>query len=184
MATVEETLLTAEEFARLPDHGVPTELVHGRIVTMNVPAPRHGQICSKIDRTFGVYAEQQRLGHVLVNDSGVITEHGPDTVRGPDVSFYSYQRVPLGPLPAGYLAVVPELVFEVRSPTDLWSRILAKVGEYLTVGVTVVCVLDQMSETVHVYRNEEAPLTLHGDDELALPDILGSFRIPVRRFFE
>jgi hypothetical protein len=28
------------------------------------------------------------------------------------------------------------------------------------------------------------PRTLQGDDELHLPDILGEFRVPVRRFFE
>jgi hypothetical protein len=28
------------------------------------------------------------------------------------------------------------------------------------------------------------PRTLHADDELHLPDILGDLRVPVRRFFE
>jgi hypothetical protein len=40
---------------------------------MNVPAPRHGQICSKIDRLVGNHADQHGLGHVVVNDSGVVT---------------------------------------------------------------------------------------------------------------
>ena len=151
---------------------------------MNVPAPRHGQICSKIDRLVGNHADQHQLGHVVANDSGVIIERGPDTVRGPDVAFYSYSRVPPGPLPEGYLDVVPELTFEVRSPTDRWSRILGKVSEFLDAGVTVVCVLDQVSETVQVYRIDELPRTLHNSDELHLPDILGDFRVAVQRFFE
>jgi hypothetical protein len=50
--------------------------------------------------------------------------------------------------------------------------------------VTVVCILDQMSERVLVCRAEEGPLTLQRDDELHLPDILGDFRVPVRRSFE
>jgi Uma2 family endonuclease len=179
-----ESLCSAEAYASLPDRGVPTELVRGRVVTMNVPAPRHGQICSRIDRTVGNHADQHGLGHVVVNDSGIITEREPDTVRGADVAFYSYGRVPRGPFPAGYLDVVPELIFEVRSPTDRWSRVLAKVSEYLDAGVTAVCVLDQVSETVQVYRIDELPQTLHGDDPLTLPDILGDFRIEVRRFFE
>jgi Uma2 family endonuclease len=72
----------------------------------------------------------------------------------------------------------------VRSPTDRWSKVLAKVAEYLDAGVTVVCVLDQVSETVQVFRNEELRVTLHNSDELHLPDILGDLRIPVQRFFE
>lgn len=176
--------VTAEEFANLPDRGVPTELIHGRVVEMNVPAPRHGQICSKIDRLVGNYADEHRLGHLVVNDAGIVTERDPDTVRGGDVAFYSFSRVPPGPFPPGYLDVVPELVFEVRSPTDRWSRLLAKAGDYLEAGVTVVCLLDQMSESVQIYRADELPRTLHGDDELHLPDVLRDFRVPVRRFFE
>jgi hypothetical protein len=42
-----EKLLTAEEFAALPDDGRPKELVRGRVVLLNVPYPRHGDICSK-----------------------------------------------------------------------------------------------------------------------------------------
>ena len=34
--------------------------------------------------------DEHDLGHVLSNDSGVITERDPDTVRGADISFYSY----------------------------------------------------------------------------------------------
>jgi Uma2 family endonuclease len=179
-----EQLLTAEEYARLPDTGVRTELIRGKVVEMNVPAPRHGQVCSKIDRLVGTYADEHRLGHVVVNDSGVLTQRDPDTVRGGDVAFYSYARVPPGPLPRGYLNVVPELVFEVRSPTDRWSKLFAKAGEYLDAGVTAVCLVDEVSERVLVCRAEEPPLTLHGDDELHLPDVLGEFRVAVRRFFE
>jgi Uma2 family endonuclease len=132
----------------------------------------------------GNYADEHDLGHVVVNDSGVITEHDPDTVRGADVAFYSYSRVPRGKFPAGYPTVVPELVFEVRSPTDRWSKILAKVLEYLQAGVSVMCVLDQISESVQIHREEELPRTLHNSDELYLPDILGDFRVPVQPFFE
>ena len=112
------------------------------------------------------------------------TERGPDTVRGADVAYYSFARLPRGPIPKGYLEIVPELIFEVRSPSDRWPRILAKASEYLEAGVTVVCILDQMSERVIVCRADEPPQTLQGDDELHLPDILGDFRVPVRRFFE
>ena len=86
---VAEHLLTAEEYLQLPDRGVPTELVRGKVVEMNVPTPRHGQICAKVARIVGHYADEHGLGHVLTNDSGVLTERDPDTLRGADVAFYS-----------------------------------------------------------------------------------------------
>jgi len=180
---VAKRLFTAKEFGQLPDNGVPTELVRGRIVSMNLPVLRHGQIC-RINRLVGYYVDEHNLGHLVVNDPGIITERDPDTVRGPDVAFLSYTRIPRGPLPKVYVDVVPELVFEVRSPTDRWSEMLAKALEYLKAGVTVVCLVDERTEEVPVYRADESPRNLHGSDELSLPGILGDFHVEVRRFFE
>jgi Uma2 family endonuclease len=177
-------ILTVEEYANLPPSPTPTELVRGRVVELNVPTPRHGEICANIVLQVGPHVRTQGLGRLVTNDSGVVTEREPDAVRGADVAFFSYHRVPRGPLPPGYLAVVPELIFEVRSATDRWPPLLAKASEYLEAGVTVVCLLDQVSEAVQIYRADELPRTLHGDDELHLPDVLGDLRVPVRLFFE
>jgi Uma2 family endonuclease len=179
-----EKLLTAEEFRRLPDDGRPKELKRGKVVLMDLPAPRHGQICGQVYYLLRQHLENHPLGHLVTNDSGIITEHDPDTVRGADVAFYSYNRVPPGPLPQGYLPVAPELAFEVRSPGDRWGRIWTKIGEYLEAGVKVVCVLDQMTERCHVYRNQEEIQVFLPDQESILPDVLPEFRVAVRRFFE
>ncbi|MBY0527501.1 MAG: Uma2 family endonuclease [Gemmataceae bacterium] len=181
---VAEALITAEEYRVLPDNGQPTELVRGRIVPRNMPTTRHGYYCARIARLLGNFAEEKDLGRVISNDSGVVTERGPDTVRGPDVAYYSYARLPKGPIPDGYAPVSPELVFEVRSPGDRWSAILAKVSEFLNAGVLVVCVLDEQTHSLNVYRPDEAPHGLREDDEFSLPDLLPGFRIVVRRFFE
>lgn len=179
-----ESLLTIEEYLALPDDGIPNELVRGKIVPLYVPTPRHGQICGHIVYLIGRYLDAHDLGHLVCNGSGVITERNPDTVRAAGIAFYSYQRVPHGPLPEGYLDVSPELIFEVRSPTDRWNVILAKVAEYLEAGVTVVCVLDQTTERCLVYRNDEPFQVITTEYELTLPDVLPGFRVIGRRFFE
>src|SRR5438132_6290556 len=113
-ASAAQRLVTAEEFGRLPDAGRITELVRGEVVEVNMPYPRHGQICARIAYLIQRFLEDHPLGHVITNDSGVVTVRGQDTVRGADVAYYSFSRVPPGPLPRGqYLAVVPELLFEV-----------------------------------------------------------------------
>jgi Uma2 family endonuclease len=176
-------LMTAEEFAERPDPGYPEELVRGRIVPMSVPDRRHGQICSKADRILGYFSEQHDLGHVLSNDSAVITERGPDTVRGADVAFYSYDRLPRGPLPKTYGPEVPELIIEVRSKSDRWPKVLAKVAEYLDAGVSVVVVLDDDETQAHVHTAERSQI-LGADEKLKFPEILPGFSYAVRRFFE
>ena len=73
---------------------------------------------------------------------------------------------------------------EVRSPGDRWPQVIAKVAEYLNAGVPVVGVLDDDSRTAHLFFADRPGRILGPDDELTLPDLLGDFRVPVRRFFE
>jgi Uma2 family endonuclease len=186
MATAElaERLITANEFLMMPDDGVPKELVRGRMVEMNVPAPRHGYFCGLIVLIVGEFIRSHDLGRIMSNDAGVVTEHDPDSVRGPDVSYYSYRRLPKGSLPAGYLDVVPDAAFEVRSPTDRWSKTLEKVKELLSAGVSVVCVLDPRTESISVYDNDNPPKVLYKGDTLTLLTVLPGFESPVEKFFE
>jgi Uma2 family endonuclease len=185
MATAEMLeLMTAEEFGKRPDPGYPEELVRGRVVAMPVPDRGHGFVCSKADRIFGNFVNEHDLGRVLSNDSGVITERGPDTVRGADACYYSYERLPKGPLEKGYGPEVPELVVEVRSSTDRWRDIHEKITEYLHAGVLVVIVLDPGLSTAHVFGADDPPRTLGPEDEMVLPGILEGFRVRVGRFFE
>jgi Uma2 family endonuclease len=184
MATA-TSLMTAEEYMALPySFDGPTELVKGELITMPPPFPRHGEICARVSYLLQNHLEKSPKGRVLTNDSSMITDRGPDTVRGPDVTYYSHERVPKGPLSDGLLAVAPELVFEVRSPSDRWSEIHTKVAEYLNVDVKAVCVLDDETRTVHVFYADRKPQVLSADDDFTLPEILGDFRVPVRRFFE
>jgi Uma2 family endonuclease len=183
-SVTQPALLTAEQFAERLDPGYPEELVKGRIVAMSVPRPRHGEICNKAGRIFGNHAEDHDLGRVLSNEAGVITARGPDTVRGADVCFYSFARVPKGPLPDRYLETPPDLVVEVLPPSDRWPKVLAKVAEYLDAGTTVVIVLDDERRLAHVYQADGTTRILSAEHELTIPDLLGDFRVMVGRFFE
>ena len=151
---------------------------------MPPPDRRHGWVCLRTGRILDTFVEEQDLGRVMSNDSGVITERNPDTVRGADVAYYSYARLPKGPLKPGYGPEVPELVIEVRSSSDSWSDIQVKVGEYLLAGVLKVIVLDPEKQRAHIFSADEPPETLGPGDDLTLPGLLDGFRVPVRRFFE
>lgn len=185
MSAATEALLTAEQYRLLPDNGRRTELVRGRVVEMNVPTTRHGILCSNVSWELNSFVRPRNLGRVVINDAGVVTERDPDTVRGPDIVYFSYQRLPRGPVPAGYLSVVPELIIEVRSHTDRVDRLLIKVGEFLGAGVSVACLLDEQGETLHIFRQEEFQRILTIEEDWTLPELFGpEFRVPVRRLFE
>jgi Uma2 family endonuclease len=185
MATASaQRLLTAEEFGDRPDPGYPEELVRGRILRMPPPKPRHGEVCNRIGRLLGNFVEERDLGRVLNNDSGVITERGPDTVRGAGVAYYSYGRVPKGPLPNQYLDVAPELIVEVLSPSDRGADVFAKVAEYLRAGVSFVLLLDDNRHVAQLFDADGGTRTLGPEDDLTIPELLPDFRAKVARIFE
>jgi len=176
-------LLTAAEFMARYEH-IHAELVKGVVKEYPVPGFKHGAVCSRIDRLLGNHVEANDLGRTATNDTWLQTGHDPDTIRGADILFVSYERLPKGPMPEGLLTVAPDLIVEVRSPTDRWTAVFVKVGEYLSAGVRVVVILDPTTETASVYRADELQQIFHNGDALVIPDVLPGFSVPVRRLFE
>jgi Uma2 family endonuclease len=179
-------LLTADEFIKLHGDESGVELVKGRIVRYPMPGAEHGEVCGNAYALIREVARPNQLGRVMCNDTFIRTGTNPDTYRGADVCFISYARLPKEqPRPKGPLEQAPELVIEVRSPTDRTGDIQIKVGEYLNAGVRVVVVLDPAIDAATVYREaDEIPMRIHNGDELIIPDVLPGFSVPVRKFFE
>jgi Uma2 family endonuclease len=172
--------LTAEEFAAR-HNGERLELVSGIIKEIPMAGLEHGKICLKIGSLILVHVEAHDLGQVMSNDSFVKT--GPDTVRGADVCFYSWERLPKGqPVPVGFHSLAPDLIVEVKSPTDRWVDVFAKIVEYLRAGTRVVVLLDPGKSNVSVYRDDFQDI-LGVTDTLTLPDVLPGFSVAVQRLF-
>jgi Uma2 family endonuclease len=176
-------LMTAEEFARQYANR-RAELVRGRVVELPMPGVKHGTVCNWVSFYLTQHVVRHDLGRVMSNDTWVVVRRGPDTVRGSDVMFVSYTRLPKGPVPDGLLEVVPELVFEVRSPTDRWTDMIAKMLEYLSAGVSVVVVLDPKTESASVFRPDDRQDIFEAGQTLTVPDVLPGFEVPVRSLFE
>jgi Uma2 family endonuclease len=175
-------LMTADEFfARYENRRA--ELIRGVVKEVPMPGAQHGRICIRVGRFLDEFADKHDLGRVMSNDTFIKLRRDPDTVRGADVCFVSYDRLPRGPIPRGLLDVVPELVVEVRSPSDTWTDVIGKVLEYLAAGVTAVVVFNPDRQAVAVYRTaDEEQFTIEQD--LTIPDLLPGFAVPVRKLFE
>jgi len=184
MATVTEQLLDAYAFARLPQppDGSRQELVQGVVIAMPPPKGPHGQCCLNIGAILWNFVRRQRLGRVLSNDTGVLTTTNPDTVRGGDVLYFSYDRLPTLPEDE-YIRVAPELVVEVRSPSNEDEALHDKVVEYLNAGVFLVWVADPKERTVTVYRTPDQGKVLHEKSVITGDDVLLDFSCPVADFF-
>ena len=184
MATAERTW-SAQEFALLPEpaDGSLQELVRGVVVVMPPPRGPHGQCCANLVMLLGAFAKTNRLGRVLSNDTGMLTERNPDTVRGADVAFWRFDSLPTVPVNE-YIAVPPELAVEVLSPGNVEEDIREKVVEYLAFGVRMVWIADPADRTVTVYRTPEVGKILHEQAMLDGEDVLVGFSCRVSELFE
>lgn len=177
-----DRLLTAEEFLALPAGDCPTELVRGKVVSLEIHGFQHGKACNKLGSMLRVFADQHSLGEVL-SRSGVVTQLNPDTVRGPDVLFYSRARLPKGVESIGYPSLPPELVCEVLSPGEYSANQGERAGEYLAAGVLMVCVVCLQERTIAAYSADNPVRIYAVGDVLEFPVWLGGFRFSLERIF-
>lgn len=176
--------MTAEEFG-LKYAGQNVEFVDGQVKEVSMSGgSRHGKICNWV--AYHLTSHAGRLGHIFINDTflRVPTPRDAERVYGPDVFYVSFERLPQhGEVPVGVMPLTPELVFEVKSPSDTWNQVFVKVGEYLAVGVTLVVVLDAPTRTATVYADSFGQRTHGPEDELTLPEVLPGFAVRVADFF-
>jgi Uma2 family endonuclease len=183
MSTATVRLITAEEFAQMPQplDGSRQELVQGVIVTMPPAKGPHGACCSRTHLRLGAFVEANKLGQVFINDTGFILDRNPDSVRGADVSFWSTERLP--ELPDGYISVLPDLAVEVVSPGDHFARIQRKVVHYMTKGMRLLWVADPQDRSVTVYRPGQIPRILDENETLTGEDVVPGFSCRVGELF-
>jgi Uma2 family endonuclease len=175
--------ITLEEFFKQHGSESRVELVRGQVVRYPMPGVRHGVICVNAAAIIRDFVRANKLGRVVGNDTLVRT--GPETTRGADVAYLSYAKFPADQQsPEGICEIPPDLVIEVRSPSDSWSQLFGKVHEYLESGVSAVIILDPATESASVYRNDARQQIFEKDQTLTIPDVLLGFEVPVARFFE
>jgi Uma2 family endonuclease len=186
MAVLASKLLNADEFYQFvhkpKNSGRYFELERGEVIELPPPGFRHGFVCANTAYKLSQFAYEVERGIVCTNDTGVIVEEDPDTVRGADVSYYdddsSYETVEIR-----YARKPPLLVAEILSPDDRISRVLIRTDQYLKCGVALFWLIDPDSRTLTVYRKGREPVTLYESDELTGEDVLKGFRCRVADLF-
>ena len=88
-------LLTAADLLRLYGEGVRGELIRGVLCETMATGIEHGRIVTNLVIELGTFVRSAALGTLVASDSGVWLERDPDTVREPDIAFFSAERMPL-----------------------------------------------------------------------------------------
>lgn len=184
MSVATRQLVTAEEYLAMPEptDGSRLELVRGEVVVMPRPTWEHGEVAGNVYMLVKLFLKQHPIGRVTV-EGGVITERKPDTVRGPDVSFMSAGRMPLGERMDRFADATPDLCVEVVSPSNTRRKLNDKIKEYFFTGAKAVWVIDPDERSVTVYGEPMEGRVFKQDATLDGGDVLPGFSCPVAELF-
>jgi len=180
------TGLTAADLADLPTGmGERYELIEGKLITLSPAKPIPGFVAQRIASILDAYNDKTEFGTQFTAETGFRTRKDDRTVRAPDVSLFSYKRLPmetLNDLGHDFLTVAPELVVEVVSDNDRANEIAQKTREWLDFGVQLV--LNVYPDTQQVYRHTpEGIRVLEIDDTLDGGEALPGFQVAIKTFF-
>lgn len=160
MSSTAAKTITAEDFFRFvqqsENRGRRFELCAGEVIEMPPTGKFHGFVCGNVVRVLGNFAASRRRGYVCSNDSGVIVGRDPDTVRGPDVTFYEDQET-AETMSRKYAETPPVLAVEVLSPSDSTTAMMHRVMQLLHRGVRTVWVVDPEARQVSVCQTGQQP---------------------------
>lgn len=187
MATVATGPMTAEEFhdwaTRPENRGRWFELERGEVVEVPPPGELHGILCGWIAHLLWAYVARRGSGAVSANDTGLLVEEGPDTVRGPDLMLFA-ESLPLDRLNRRFSTRIPRLVVEVLSPSDQITRVNRRVRQYLARDIPLVWLVDPEVRSVTVYRPGREHRVVDEQEELTGEEVLPDLRLGVASLFE
>jgi Uma2 family endonuclease len=161
------------------------EIIDGRRVGLPPMGIRAAWIATLLVEHLSHFGRAQNLGRTV--GEGLFRLTLPiDRNRRPDVAFVAYDRwAKSRPLPESDNAwdVLPNLVVEVISPTDLAEDVQVKVVEYFQAGVSLLWVIYPRTRQVHVYESLSSIRGLSRADELDGGKVLPGFRLPLTELF-
>ena len=179
---LQKRLITADEFEERYED-CRYDLVRGELVDMPPMAGlEHGIVGDRLASRASVYADDHDLGAGAFAETRFTIERNPDTSIGPDWAFIAKDRLPR-PAPKGYAAIVPDLILEVRSPSDTPEEAEGKMQRWVQAGVRLGWELNLKERVLTVYRPNEEPRTVDINGTIDGEDVLPGFTFPMRRLF-
>ena len=176
------TRITVDEFeAACGDERV--ELIDGVVVPMTPASIKPSRVTMTIGAILWNHVRQHRLGSVYSAEAGFVLFPDRDTVLAPDAAFVRTGREPQGEAEWHFARLAPDLVVEVRSPSDRARDIQAKVALYQEAGVPLIWVVDPQAQTVRVLALGQSPVVLTAADTLDGGDVLPEFQVAVTELF-
>lgn len=157
------------------------ELVDGILVEKDV-SYKASRLAAKLIGRLQPFVERHNLG-VVAGEQGFL-RLAKGRVRGPDVSFIGWDRLPGGREPEEPIpGLAPTLAVEVVSPGNTKKEMEEKLRDYFRSGVPLVWYVYPEREQVVVYRGPESQTLLGEGDTLDGEEVLPGFALSLAELF-
>lgn len=170
----------------------PFELIDGEERPLMPTMFEHSEVI-RILWTLLVLFQQTHPEIRVYSETAFVLTDLPNWVKGsrvPDLSIYLTER-----LTAYFettpdykqkpLALVPDLVVEIVSPTDQYEEMDTKIEKYLEDGVQIIWLINPRAQTIKVYVQGSSQITrLTSDGTLVGGTVMPEFSTPVKALFE
>jgi Uma2 family endonuclease len=158
------------------------ELVHGVLVEKAM-GKYEAYLGSLLTHLLWTFVRPRNLGVVLSADAMV--RLAPGLIRIPDVSFFSWARLPGGKITGeAFYETIGDLAVEVVSRSNTRKEMQRKLQEYFAAGARLVWyVYHQPRKEVRVYTSPQDCSVLAADQVLGGGDVLPGFRLELKELF-
>jgi Uma2 family endonuclease len=168
--------VTLDQYQRLvEDDRFRSELSRGMLVREPRPGALHSRIAFELAVILRDYVNANDLGRVEV-EAGYRLSEQPPSVRGPDVSFISRERLPAD-VPVSWWPFAPDLAVEVVSPGNKVAAVQQKILDYFDAGTRQIWLVDAASRSITVYRSLSDIRIIRAPDVLVADDIFPGFEL-------
>jgi Uma2 family endonuclease len=105
-------------------------------------------------------------------------------VRGPDVPFYSWNRIPGGRVPEAPIPdLAPDLAIEVLSESNTPGEMARRRQEYFANGAQLVWQIDPDTRTAEVFTSPTESIMLDATQSLDGAAVPPGFSLPLAQLF-
>ena len=177
-----KTKFSLPEFLDSPEIGDRTELVNGEIIPKESPKYKHSTLQLRLLLALNQWCESSGSGRVRPEWAVVLKRQGQDWVPVPDLTYVSYEKLPIEWEEDEPCPVQAELVIEIISPCLSFGEMTSKATNYLLAGVDRVWVVDNQAQSVTVFGASEFPQTFWANDTIS-DSLLPGLAIPVNSLF-
>ena len=133
--------ITADQLLEMYGKGMRGELIRGVFCETMAAGMKHGEIVVNLSGYLREIVKPNRLGRLMASDSGVKVESDPDTVREPDIAYFSRERLPpWQTCPATRTFRLTSSSKSIRLQTPR-ATCLIRLGMWLNAGVRLVWVV-------------------------------------------